>query len=303
MNNNPPDRSHIATELRNPRSTELDRLNVAECVSTIQNEDRSIFDALVRAKPSLVKFITDLVPRFEAGGRLIYVGAGTSGRLGVLDASEAPPTFQIDPGRIIGIIAGGESALRRSSEGKEDNPEGAITELLGLSLNGNDTLLGIAAGGTTPYVVGALQYAEAINPKPLTGFLYCTPLPDTPKVDHRILLETGPEILTGSTRMKAGTATKMALNTISTTLMIQTGRVYQNLMVDLRATNDKLLDRAARIIMNVTDLTRVEALELLQRSEGSVKVAILMHYKNIDLHQALTHLERHQGRLRRVLEE
>ncbi len=276
---------------------DLHLLSVTDCVSRIQHEDRAVFDALSAAKASLVSFIEALVPRFEAGGRLITIGAGTSGRLGVLDASEAPPTFQIEPGRIIGIIAGGDAALKRSSEGKEDAADGSITELECLALKGTDTLLGIASGGTTPYVLGALRYAQQLRPKPLTGFLYCSTVLNPPDVDYLILIETGPEVLTGSTRMKAGTATKMALNTISTTLMVQTGRVYQNLMVELKATNDKLMDRAARIVTNLTGLGREEALDLVRKADGSVKIALLMQIKSISCGEANELLAESNGRL------
>lgn len=260
MDTLPPDRSGLTTEQRNPRTMDLHRLSIADCVRRIQEEDRAILSALEKARPAIVSFIAGLTPRFANGGRLIYIGAGTSGRLGVLDASEAPPTFQIDHGRIIGIIAGGDAALRKSSEGREDDPQGSLTELTALGLSELDTILGIASGGTTPYVLGALKFASELTSKPLTGFLYCTPIESLPTVDHLILIDTGPEVLTGSTRMKAGSATKMALNTISTTLMIQTGRVYENLMVDLKASNDKLMDRAGRIVQLVTGIDRVSRL-------------------------------------------
>lgn len=277
--------------------------SVEECVKIIQSEDRTVLVALEEARDAVTLFIKALVPRFQAGGRLIMIGAGTSGRLGVLDASEAPPTFMIEPGRIIGIIAGGDSALRKSSEGKEDDPQGALPDLQILKLDEKDTLLGIAAGGTTPYVLGALQYASSLPQKPLTGFLFCTHLDNPPDVNHLIKVETGPEVLTGSTRMKAGTATKMVLNTISTTLMVQTGRVYQNLMVELRATNDKLFDRAARIVSTLTGLERGAALELVRTAEGSVKAAIVMQKLGVGYGEALARLELSHGKLSVVLGE
>jgi len=282
---------------------DLHRLSVAECVARLQKEDRAVLAALDAVRPALTAFIEALVPRFERGGRLIYIGAGTSGRLGVLDASEAPPTFQIEPGRIIGIIAGGDQALRKSSEGREDDPEGAAEELSALQLTADDTLLGIAAGGTTPYILGALDYARRLNPPPLTGLLFCSPLPHPPRVDHLLLIETGPEALTGSTRMKAGTATKLALNTISTTLMIQTGRIYQNLMVDLRASNDKLKDRAARIVSTLTGFGREASFDLLDRAEGSVKCAIIMQKIGLERVDAERLLVEVGGRLDRALGE
>ncbi len=308
----PPDRSHLLTEQRNPRSMNLHNASVAECVRIITEEDRAVLSAMEQARPQLTALIEAIEPRFVAGGRLIYVGAGTSGRLGVLDASEAPPTFQIEPGRIVGIIAGGDSALRKSSEGKEDDPHGAAAEFEALRLTPMDSVLGIAAGGTTPYVLGALQTAKAAHPagtsdlgrvaaSPLTALLTCAPIPAPPCTDHLIVLETGPEVLTGSTRMKAGTATKLALNTISTTLMVRCGRVYQNLMVDVRATNDKLRDRAARIVASLTGLSRSDSLDLLDRAGGSVKPAVAMHALNISRSEAESLLTRHCGHLGRLL--
>ncbi len=293
-----PDRSHIATEQRNPRTMDLHRLSIGQCVETINREDKAVIHALRDAGKPLVKFIEAVEPGFLAGGRLIYVGAGTSGRLGVLDASEAPPTFQVPPDRIIGLIAGGDGALRKSSEGMEDDPDGAKAELDALKLTDNDAVLGIAAGGTTPYPVGALRLAKAAAPGCVTGLLVCTKLPATPPhTDHLIVLDTGQEVLTGSTRMKAGTATKLALNTISTTLMICSGRVYQNLMVDVKASNAKLRDRAARIIMTLTAMTREKALILLDQAGGSVKTAVVMERRGIDRAKAEQLIEDARGRL------
>lgn len=297
-----PDRAHILTEQRNPRTANLHALDVAACVAAIQAEDRTIPDAMERARPALTKFIEAVESNFLAGGRLIYLGAGTSGRLGVLDASEAPPTFQIPPGRIIGIIAGGDSALRVSSEGKEDDPQGCDAELRALNLTPLDAIVGIAAGGTTPYVQGALSIAKSLtNGRAITAMLCCSPIPKPKDADLLIVLETGPEVLTGSTRMKAGTATKLALNTISTTLMIRSGRVYQNLMVDLRATNAKLRDRAARIVSTLTSLSRDDSLALLNRAEGSVKTAIVMQRLSISREAAESKLQSVDGRLDRLL--
>jgi N-acetylmuramic acid 6-phosphate etherase len=269
-------------------------------VALIQEIDRDVVAAMEQGRAALTAFIEAAEPRFLSGGRLIYLGAGTSGRLGVLDASEAPPTFCVEPGRIIGFIAGGDSALRRSSEGKEDDPLGAIPDLDSLQLSPNDAVLGIAAGGTTPYVLGALKHAKEAAGA-LTGLLSCSPIPKPASADHLIVLPTGPEILTGSTRMKAGTATKLALNTISTTLMIRSGRVYENLMVDLRATNDKLRDRAARIISTITGLARPDALGLLARADGSVKTAIVMHRLGLGIEAAQACLSRAEGRLSEAL--
>ncbi len=297
----PPDRSHIATEQRNPRTMGLHRMTVAECVRAIHEEDREVLIALERAHPALTVFIESAENGFRAGGRLIYLGAGTSGRLGVLDASEAPPTFQVEPGRVVGIIAGGDPALRRSSEGLEDDPGGAASELESLRLDRRDAVLGIAAGGTTPFVLGGLRLAKDRPEPPLTGLLVCSPVPRPPGADHLIVLDTGPEVLTGSTRMKAGTATKLALNTISTTLMVRSGRVYENLMVDLRASNDKLRDRAVRIVMALSFLDRAAALTLLESAGGNAKVAIVMDRMKIDRMEAEALLARSGGRLGEAL--
>ena len=297
-----PDRSQIRTEQRNPRSSSLHRLDVEACVRLIAEEDRAVFDAMRAASGSIAALIKAIEPRFLAGGRLIYLGAGTSGRLGVLDASEAPPTFQVEPGRIVGIIAGGDQALRRSSEGLEDDPEGARCDLAALGLTARDSIIGIAAGGTTPYVLGAFGLVKGADAGALTALLTCAHVPRPPHCDLMVVLETGPEVLTGSTRMKAGTATKLALNTISTTLMVRGGKVYENLMVDLRATNLKLRDRAARIVATLTGLTRTEALGLLDRAGGSAKVAIAMQRLAIGPEDAAARLARANGRLDILLE-
>ncbi|MDQ7014709.1 MAG: N-acetylmuramic acid 6-phosphate etherase [Planctomycetota bacterium] len=302
----PTDRAHISTEQRNPRTLHLHSTSVRACVDLIRAEDAAVLEALEAAAPALTAFIENLVPRFAEGGRLIYVGAGTSGRLGVLDAAEAPPTFQVEPGRVVGLIAGGDRALRVSSEGLEDDPEGAAAELLALGLTGDDTVLGIAAGATTPYARGALSIAKRLAPGCLTGFLTCSACERPPHADHLIFLPTGPEVVTGSTRMKAGTATKLALNTISTTLMVQTGRVYENLMVDVRASNAKLRDRAARIVSTLTGLSRDEAFALLEHAggsagEGSVKVAVVMHRLRLSAAAAQERLDAVGGRLDRVV--
>ncbi|QQS08854.1 MAG: N-acetylmuramic acid 6-phosphate etherase [Phycisphaerales bacterium] len=296
----PPDRAHVLTEQRNPRTMNLHTLGVRELVDTIQREDRAIADAMERAAPSLTAFITAIEPGFLRGGRLVYFGAGTSGRLGVLDASEAPPTFQVEPGRIVGLIAGGDASLRTSSEGREDELHGAHDALRSLKLTRDDSVLGIAAGGTTPYVLGGLALARSLATPPVTGLLACTRVEPT-HADHTIVLETGPEVITGSTRMKAGTATKLALNTISTTLMIRAGKVHENLMVDLRATNAKLRDRAARIVSTLTGLSRDAAFALLHEAAGSVKSAVAMHCLGVTRIEAERVLAAHSGRLDRAL--
>jgi N-acetylmuramic acid 6-phosphate etherase len=297
-----PDRSHIATEQRNPRSAGLHTLSTAQLVALINAEDRLVADAVAAAAPAITAFVDAAEPGFLRSGRLIYLGAGTSGRLGVLDASECPPTFQVEPTRVVGIIAGGDASLRRSSEGREDEPEGAAAELQALNLTPDDAVLGIAAGGTTPYVQGGLALAKRLCPGVVTGMLVCASVPRPLGVDHLICVPTGPEVLTGSTRMKAGTATKLVLNTISTTLMVRSGRVYQNLMVDLRASNAKLRDRAARIVAALTALDRAAALDLLDRAGTEVKTAVAMHRLGLTAQQARDRIAAAGGRLDRVLD-
>lgn len=293
----PPNRAHIDTEKRNPRTRNLHTRTVAELVEIIAAEDRDVVAAVKRAGPRLTRFIEAAEPGFLAGGRLIYLGAGTSGRLGVLDASEAPPTFHVPPTRIVGIIAGGDGALRKSSEGAEDDPAGAHEALAALKLTAHDSVIGIAAGGTTTYVLGAIDYCKSIPNPPLTALITCSVIDKPESVDHLLTLKTGPEVITGSTRMKAGSATKMALNIISTTLMIRLGKVFDNLMVDVKATNEKLRDRAARIVQQLTSLAREDAFELLDRCDGEVKTAVVVHHKEVEPDRARELLAGHQGRL------
>ncbi|MFM9994535.1 MAG: N-acetylmuramic acid 6-phosphate etherase [Phycisphaerales bacterium] len=312
-----PDRSHLLTEQRNPRSMKLHTLSVRECVDLINAEDQRAVKAVAAAGDAVAEFIEATLPRFELGGRLIYIGAGTSGRLGVMDAAEAPPTFQVEASRIVGVIAGGDAALRKSSEGLEDDPRGAVEELNALHVTPRDTVLGIAAGGTTPYVLGALEHVKrsAMDApgatggrdepttgverrwSPLTGLLVCAPIDPPSFVDHLIVVETGAEVLTGSTRMKAGTATKLVLNAITTTVMVRSGRVYENLMVDVRATNNKLRDRAARIVGALTGLAREAAFGLIDRAGGSVKSAVVMHKTGLPRAAADALIARSHGRL------
>lgn len=295
-----PDRGHILTEQRNPRTMSLDRMSIEECLAAINAEDALVAPAVARALPQIASFVRLADRALRAGGRLIYIGAGTSGRLGVLDASEMPPTFQTDPRTIVGIIAGGDGALRKSSEGMEDDPRGAHAELETLRVGANDVLLGIASGGTTPYALGAIDFAKSTGAT--TGLLTCSPVPKPASADVLILIDTGPEVVTGSTRMKAGTATKMALNAISTTLMVAQGKTYENLMVDLRATNAKLRDRAARIVAALTGDSREDAIALLDRAGGSVKTAVVMRRRGVDRLHAEAVLRNGAGSLRAALE-
>jgi len=296
----PPDRGHLLTEQRNQRSAAIDRCSARECLTIINDEDATIAGAVRDQIEQITAFTELAVGAMSAGGRLISLGAGTSGRLGVLDASECPPTFQTDPSRVVGIIAGGDHALRESSEHKEDIATGAHTELDALGVRSNDAVLGIAAGGTTPYVLGGVEYAKSLGAH--TGMLTCTPIDQPAWCDVLIAVRTGAEVVTGSTRMKAGTATKMVLNMISTTTMIRLGKVHGNLMVDLRATNDKLRDRAARILMMDLGIERDSAFALLDRAHGLVKPAIVMHTLGIGLDGAQRALDDAGGRLSAVLD-
>ena len=293
----PPDRSHVGTERRHPHSTDFDSLDVSAAVDAMVEDHAQVTRAVAAASAALASFIDALVPRMRGGGRLIYVGAGTSGRLGVLDASECPPTFRSDPSQVVGIIAGGDSALRRSSEGREDEPDGAREELERLGVGSRDTLLGIAAGGTTPYVLGAIRIAHSRGAA--TGLLTCASRDLPPGCDALITLDTGPEIVTGSTRLKAGSATKLALNIITTVAFTRLGKVHGNLMVDLAATNDKLVDRAVRVMREIApELTREQAFALLRDSGGHVKVALVMHARGCGAADARARVDACGGSLR-----
>ena len=297
----PPDRGHVATEQANPGSMLLDELSIRECIDLFIEDSRVVPDSVAAASTSLEHLVEAVVQQYRDGGRLLYVGAGTSGRLGVLDASECPPTFCSDPDSIIGIIAGGDSALRRSSEGREDDRHGAVQELDDLEISGRDVLIGIAAGGTTPYVLGAIEHAASRGTT--TGLITCSPGTSAPGCDHLIVLDTGAELLTGSTRLKAASATKLALNIITTVLFVRLGKVHGNLMVDLAATNDKLIDRAIRILRTMfPELDRSGAMAVLVDSGYMLKPAIVMHACGCDLEQAMRLLECHQGRIRKVLD-
>lgn len=295
----PPDRGGILTEQRSGRSDRLDTLDTAGILDVISLADLEVAPA-VRAELSHIRAFVDLVhPRLARGGRLIYLGAGTSGRLGVLDASECPPTFQTDPGQVVGIIAGGDAALRRSSEQKEDDADGARAELDRLRVGPDDAVLGIAAGGTTPYVHGGVRHAKARGCA--TGMLVCTPLDRPDWCDVLIAVKAGPEVVTGSTRMKAGTATKLVLNMITTATMVRLGKTYGGLMVDLRASNKKLRDRAARIVSAVTGSDRDTSFVLLDRAGGHAKTACVMGTLGVDRAEAEARLNAAQGSLRAVI--
>ncbi|MET0395482.1 MAG: N-acetylmuramic acid 6-phosphate etherase [Longimicrobiaceae bacterium] len=291
------------TEQRNPASAEVDRLSPLEIVDLINAEDQKVAPAVHREREKIARALEIAEDAFRTGGRLIYVGAGTSGRLGVLDASEMPPTYGTDPAMVRGVIAGGATALTNAVEGAEDHPEDGAAAVDALEVGPADFVFGIAASGSTPYVHGALGRAKERGAR--TGFLLCTdPSPEMlAAYDVVIAPLAGPEVVTGSTRMKAGTATKLVLNTITTGAMIRMGKVYGNLMVDLRVTNQKLQGRSERILMETLDLEREEARALLARAGGSVKTAMVMHWTGGDRRQAQRRLKRVGGRLGDILRE
>ena len=289
------------TEQRNPRSANVDLATPLEIVDIINAEDHTVPVAVKTARESIARAVEEAEATFRRGGRLFYVGAGTSGRLGVLDASECPPTYGTDPEMVQGIIAGGPPALTRSQEGAEDRLEGAVEDLNAHGVRAGDFVIGIAASGTTPYVRRALAHARSIGAR--TGLVACSPPPaDTlAHVDILMLAVTGPEVVTGSTRMKAGTATKLILNTITSGAMIRLGKTFGNLMVDLRATNVKLKDRSERILMEVCEVTRERARELLAASGGVVKTAIVMQLLGADRDAAERALVESNGLIRRAV--
>ncbi|HEU4561686.1 MAG TPA: N-acetylmuramic acid 6-phosphate etherase [Longimicrobium sp.] len=289
------------TEQRNPATTDIDRLSALEIVRVINDEDHRIPPAVAQQLEQVARAVEFAEDAFRRGGRLIYVGAGTSGRLGVLDASEMPPTYGTDPRMVQGVIAGGYQALLKAVEGAEDSREEGGRVMDEMEVGADDFIFGIAASGTTPYVHGALTRAKQRGAR--AGFLLCTPPDDwmLQVYDVVIALLVGPEVVTGSTRMKAGTATKMVLNMISTGAMIRLGKVFGNLMVDLRATNLKLQDRSERILMETLDLDRDSAAAALEAAGGSVKTAMVMQWCNVDREKATQLLLRAGGRLGEVL--
>ncbi len=294
------DRGFLTTEQSNPRSTELDVLSTSDLVHLFIEEDRKPQQALEGASEALAEAVDAVALRLSQGGRLFYIGAGTSGRLGVLDAAECPPTFCSPPELVQGVLAGGAPALLRSSEGLEDLESAGVDDLKQHQFGKNDCLVGIAAGGTTPYVRGALQFAKDINA--LAIAMACVPTEQVPMPCHiNIRLITGPELLTGSTRLKAGTATKMALNIISTGVMVKLGKVYGNRMVDVAASNSKLVDRSLRILSDLIGLSREKGLPLLRQAHGSVKCALLMAAGSMELREAQTLLQKHEDNLRDAL--
>lgn len=289
------------TERRNPRSSTIDTASALEIVDLIGAEDAGVPAAVAKARQEIARAIELVEAAFRAGGRLIYVGAGTSGRLGVLDATECPPTFGSPPEMVVGVIAGGPPALVRSVEGAEDDDEAARAAMDSLRVGPDDVVVGIAASGTTPYVQAALTHARSRGAR--TALVSCSTPPAelAESCDVCITVLVGPEIVTGSTRMKAGTATKLVLNTLTTGAMIRLGKIYGNLMVDLRAWNDKLVDRSQRIVMETTGLDRGAAKRVIEAADGSVKTAIVMARRGVAKPEAEQLLAKHAGRLRSIV--
>jgi N-acetylmuramic acid 6-phosphate etherase len=289
------------TERRNPRTSAIDVASPQEIVELISAEDAGVPGAVATARAELAAVIALVEAAFRAGGRLVYVGAGTSGRLGVLDAAECPPTFGTAPDMVIAVIAGGTPALVRSIEGAEDDVNAGISAMDERRIRRDDVVVGIAASGTTPYVRAALGRAQALGAR--TVLVTCADPPALLRetCDVVVFVPVGPEVVTGSTRLKAGTATKLVLNTISTGAMIRLGKTYGNLMVDLRAWNDKLVDRSRRIVMETTGLGRDEAGEVIARADGQVKRAIVMARRGVSADEADRLLAEHEGRLRSIV--
>lgn len=294
------DLGKLTTEARNSASLELDRLSSLELVELLNTQDAQVIAAVAAQKREIAQAIDAISARLQRGGRLIYCGAGTSGRLGVLDAAECPPTFNTDPSLVLGLIAGGPAALTRAVEGAEDHAEWGARDLQETRLTPQDTVIGIASSGRTPYVIGALQYARQVGAFAIG--LVCNVGSEIAEIaDLTIAPIVGPEVLAGSTRMKAGTATKLVLNAISTGTMVRLGKTYGNLMVDLRATNQKLAQRALRIVQLLTDLEPLAAEQLLADASGELKTAIVMHAASCGAAAARTRLLECQGQLRLAL--
>jgi N-acetylmuramic acid 6-phosphate etherase len=294
------ERGHLLTEQANPDSQNLDQLSALELVDLFNQEDAKVIEAIANARVPLAETITRAAAALRQGGRLFYVGAGTSGRLGVLDAAECPPTFCTPPEQVQAIIAGGAAALLKSSEALEDNAEDGAAAIADRQITSRDVVIGITAGGTTPYVHGALHAARQRGAT--TAFIACVPSDQvSAAVDVDIRLVVGAEILAGSTRLKSGTVTKLALNIISTGTMVQLGKVYGNRMVDVAVTNTKLRDRALRILSDLTEIPRDAANELLEKSNRNVKLALLMHWTGLDAATGTQLLAAHQGNLRAAM--
>ena len=290
----------LRTETANDRTTDLDTMSVAELLTAMNAEDRTVPVAVALALPAIEQAVDAIVSARRRGGRLIYLGAGTSGRLGVLDAVECPPTFGTDPGEVLGLIAGGERAFLTAVEGAEDNPDLAVTDLEGVGITAHDVVVGIAASGRTPYVIGGLDHARQVGAT--TVAVSCnTGAEISAHADVAIEVDTGPEVLTGSTRLKAGTAQKLVCNMLSTASMIRTGKVFHNLMVDVRPTNAKLVDRARRIVSAATGADPETAAAAIDQAGGHAKTAVVMLLTDSDHPTAAARLERAHGDVRTAI--
>ena len=292
--------STLITEQRNPNSMHVDSLSALEIVQLMNDEDKQVPLAIEKCLPQIAQAVECIVAAFQQGGRLVYIGAGTSGRLGVLDASECPPTFGVSPEMVKGIIAGGERALRHPIEGAEDSKEQAVIDLQTIQFSSKDVLVGIAASGRTPYVIGALEYAKSLG----SATVSIASNPNSAManiVDIAIDTVVGPEVLTGSSRLKSGTAQKLVLNMLTTASMILMGKCYQNLMVDVQASNEKLKARAIRIVMQATDCDKALAEETLKLADQNAKLAIMMILSGLERAQAEALLEKHQDKLQLAL--
>ena len=292
--------STLITEQRNPNSMHVDSLSALEIVQLMNEEDKQVPLAIEKCLPQIAQAVERIVSTFQQGSRLVYIGAGTSGRLGVLDASECPPTFGVSPEMVKGIIAGGERALRHPIEGAEDSKAQAVVDLQTIQFSSKDVLVGIAASGRTPYVIGALEYAKSLGS--VTVSIASNPNSAMANiVDIAIDTVVGPEVLTGSSRLKSGTAQKLVLNMLTTASMILMGKCYQNLMVDVQASNEKLKARAIRIVMQATDCDKALAEETLKQADQNAKLAIMMILSGLDRAQAEALLEKHHGKLQLAL--
>ena len=292
--------STLITEQRNPYSINVDRLSALDIVRLMNNEDKQVTLAIEHCLPQIAQAVELIVLAFQKGARLVYLGAGTSGRLGVLDASECPPTFGVSDEMVKGIIAGGERAIRHPVEGAEDNKQAAVEDLTAITLSANDVLVGIAASGRTPYVIGGLEYAKSLGATTIS----ITSNPNSTMANITdIAIETivGAEVLTGSSRLKSGTAQKMVLNMLTTASMILMGKCYENLMVDVKASNEKLKARAIRIVMQATECEQAFAEKALLEAEQNAKLAIMMILSDLPKEKAQALLEKHQGKLRAAL--
>lgn len=289
----------LTTEKRNEKSMNLDEMSIMDTISLMNEEDKKVIEAVNKELPSIEKVIIKCIEALKNEGRIIYVGAGTSGRIGLLDAVECPPTFGMDPDRVIGVLAGGTNQMFAKEEA-EDSYELGQQNMKELSLSSNDIIIGLAASGRTPFVIGALDHANAINAT--TACIVCNKNSEIAKhVTYPIEIDNGPEILTGSTRLKAGTSQKMVCNMITTTTMVQLGKVYENLMVDVDVSNEKLYERWLSIVQTATSCNKETAEELFEQSNHNAKAAICMYKLNISYQQAIEYLDKYEGRIKEVI--